>query len=247
MPLTTQDLGRVTDDTGAVTTCVDMVIYGDSGAGKTYRAATAPGPLYVISPDPTGHKSIPFKVPGKLLSHTDDIRETIMGFREGGHGYRTLIVDGLSFIHDMFLKETGQYFYENMGAKDPDLLPIAGRMKIQNRYRDMVRALINLTQLQNPADRVHVIFTTLAERLKEDDTAPFKIRPLIGTNKMNEQFPAFFSVISYIKQSDDTDDKGMPDETRRMLFTNKGGIMARDRLGIFPPAGDAPNLSEYLK
>jgi len=51
---------------------VNMVIYGRSGAGKTYRAATAPNP-YVVACDPKGHDSIPFEVPGKIVHTLDDV------------------------------------------------------------------------------------------------------------------------------------------------------------------------------
>lgn len=243
MALDVQTLGRGSEKERV---CADILIYGRSGAGKTYEAATAPKP-YIMSPDPTGHKSVPYAIPGKITRKIDDIREVINGFYQGGHGYKTLIIDGLSFIHDMYVREIGQYFHDNMGAKDPDLMPIQGRMKILNQYRAFLRAAVDLTQVDPPEDRVHVVFTTLEERLKEADEAPFTIRPLFGSNKMNEQFPAFFSVVTYITPSGTEDDEGNPDTTRYMLFTESKGILARDRLGIFPSKGVAPNLSKYLK
>lgn len=248
MPLPKEALGRVTDEEGKVTTHVDLLLHGESGAGKTFRAATAPGPIYVLSTDPTGHKSVPFKADGKVVRRVQDVREVITGFKEGGHGYSSLLFDGLSFMYDLFLMEVGQDFYETKGAKDPHMLPQGAYGKIMGMYRDMLRAVVNLTQVENEADRVHVIFTTLSERLKEDDEAPFKIRPLFGSAKMNEKFAAIPSIIGYIRQSEKTTEKGQPDETRVMLFTNYKGIMARDRLGIFPGImTEAPNLSEYLK
>lgn len=248
MALEVQKLGR-----GSSETKVDMLIYGRSGAGKTYRAATAgdPDKVYVISPDPTGHKAIPYEVDGRVIRHTDEIGEVIKGFWEGGHGYEVFVVDGVSFIHDMMVKETGKYFHESMGAKDPDMMPLGGRMKILNRFRGMIRSLVDLTQIDPPENRVHVIFTTLEERLKEAEDAPFHIRPLFGTQKMNEQYPAFFSIISYIYPSGEEKSDGSVEPTRSMIFHERGGIMARDKLGIFPPAliqssGELPDLKKFL-
>lgn len=225
---------------------VDILIYGDSGAGKTFRAATAPQPLYVMSPDPTSHKAIPYKTPGKRVTSLDDVQEVVNGFYEGGHGFNTLLIDGLNFLHDMFVQAVGQQYHDERGAQDADLMPIQGRLKVQAMFSRFLRSVIDLSQVDNVDDRVHVIFTTLSERLKEDDIAPFQIRPMIGTQKMNEKFPAMFSVVSFIYARGGEDKNGNLDKTREMLFTPQHGVMAKDRIGIFPDAGEAPDLSEYL-
>jgi len=210
---------------------VNMLIYGRSGAGKTYRAATAPNP-YIMACDPRGHDSIPFEIPGKVVRSLQDIVDVIEWFESGqhkAHGIETLIVDGLNFVYDMFLQETGEYMVTAMGAKDPDLMPIGGQMKILRSYKRLLARLVNLTQLEPAGNRVHVIFTCLDEHLKDAEEAP-----------------ALFSVIAYIAPVGEDED-GNPTTERRMLFTEYRGILARDRLGIFPLMGEAPNLSEYLK
>jgi hypothetical protein len=234
-------------------THADILLYGRSGAGKTYEAATAvhdPKDLFVISPDPTGHKSIPFKVAGKLIKSISDVAEVRDLFYEGGHGFKVLLFDGLPFINDMWVKEMGQYFVENMGSKDPDLMPIGGRMKILNQSRGMIRSFIDLTQVPNVNDRVHVIFTALEQTVgDEDDASVFSTRPLIGSKSMNQQFPAFFSSIGYIKpKSTGLDEKNQTvNQDRALLFAEVGGIMARDRLGIFPHYSyPAIKLRDYL-
>jgi len=238
-----QTLGRGSDNEKAH---VDMLIYGRSGAGKTYRAATAPNP-FIIGPDPTGHKSVPYAIPGKVINSLEQVNEVLDWFESGGHlehEIKTLIVDGVSFFYDLYTKEVGQYFVESHGAKDVDLMPIAARLKISNSFKRMLRRMVNLTQNEYP---VHVIFTTLDERLKEDEKAEFQVRPHFGSAKMNETFPAYFSVIAYIEPIGEEDEEGQPVETRKMLFTEYRGILARDRLGLFPKAADeAVNLSEFL-
>jgi len=227
---------------------VDMVIYGRSGAGKTYRAATAPKP-YIVSPDPTGHKAIPFSIPGKLVKETRDIFDVLERFEQGHYAGKvsTLILDGVSFIYDLFTEEMGRYFVEYHGAKDPDNLPIQAYKKITNRYKDLLRRIVNLTQIEPQERRVHVILTTLDERVKESEDAPFNIRPMFGSEKMNQSFPALFSTISYIAPNGGEDDDGNPDKTRSMLFSEVRGILAKDRPGIFDDAyREAPNLSDYL-
>jgi len=238
-----QDLGRGSEDLKAK---VDMVLYGRSGAGKTYRSATAPNP-FIISPDPTGHKSVPYSIKGKVINNTGEVAEVLDWFETGGHAehdIKTLIVDGVSFFYDLFTKEMGEYFVQHHGSKDADMMPIAARGKISNAYKRMLRRMVNLTQGSNP---VHVIFNTLDETVKEDEKADFQVRPHFGSAKMNETFPAFFSVIAYIQPVGGEEEDGTPNEDRKMLFTEYRGVLARDRLGIFPKAVDqAVNLSEYL-
>jgi len=244
MSMDFQTLGRGKDEEKV---CTDILIYGRSGAGKTYRAATAPSP-FIISPDPTGHRSVPYPIPGRVIHKLSDVEEVLEWFESGQHvehGIRTCIIDGLSFFYDLFTTEVGRYWVETQGAKDMDMIPIAARNKIMQSYRRLVRRMVSLTQNENP---VNVVFTTLDERLEEGDKAQFQIRPKFGSAGMNENFPGFFSVITYIEPVGEEDEDGIPLKTRKMLFTEYKGIMARDRLGVFPDyAPEAVNLSEYLK
>jgi hypothetical protein len=202
----------------------------------------------MIAMDPTGHKAAGIAVDGVVPENLAVLGQTLDLLHQGGHGYKTLIIDGLSFLADMFVMETGIYWKEQYNAQDIDLLPIAGRQKILNQFKRMLRKAINLTQHHNPQDRMHVICTTLSERVKEAEDAPFTIRPNIGTQTMNEDMPSFFSVLSYIWPSGKLDSKtGMIDQTRYMQFAEANCVKAGDRLGIFPPAIiAAPSLSEYL-
>jgi hypothetical protein len=242
--LTVDQLGRGAEDRAHV----NMVIYGRSGAGKTFRAATAPSP-FILSADPKGHDSIPFQLPGKKVYTVTDVFKVLDWFEGGGHldhKVRTLIVDGYTFIHKFFEKETGEFMVSSMGAKDADMMPIGGYKKIINASFRLLNRMVNLTQIDPPEYRVHVIITTLEEHLKESDEAQYTVRPVFGTKSMNEDFPAIFSTIGYIVPVGE-DAEGEITAQRRMLFTDFRGILARDRLGLFPLKGDAPNLSEYLK
>jgi len=244
MALPQQKLGKQTEGDN-VTTHIDLLIYGRSGAGKTRFASTAPKP-YMVSPDPTGHKSVPYEIDGVVPKKVSEIYEVKEEFYKGGHGYKTLIIDGLSWIYDMYVAEVGQYFHEKMGAKDPDLMPIQGRTKINNRFSGLVKDLVNLTQVENPEDRVHVIFTTLDTFIGEDETTPHNVIPLIGSEKINTKVTAFFAVVGYIWPRGQKKENNEFDRARMILFGEANGVQARDRLDMFPPHGEAPSLSDYL-
>ncbi len=227
---------------------VNMVIHGRSGAGKTYEAATAPKP-YLMAFDPRGHDSVPYKIPGRIVKSLADVAEIIEWFEEGHHlqhGIRTLIPDGMNFAYDMIVSEVGGEIADQGRAPSIDRLPYGGGMEVQNPYKRLLKRLVDLTTVEPAEHRVNVVMTTLDEHIKESEEAPFNIRPQFGTRAMNQNFPALFSVISYIVPIGE-DEEGNITQERRMLFTEFRGILARDRLGIFPLMGPAPNLSDYLK
>ena len=225
-------------------THVDIMLYGASGAGKTHLASTAPQPLYCVAGDPTGHKAIPYKADGVMPKTLNDLREVIEGFHEGGHGYKTLLIDGYNLIFNLFVNEVAQSFFDQTGKGDPDLVPLNAWNKIYRMFERFTRSIVDMTQVDG--DRVHVIFTTIEERVKEDEYAPFAIRPFVGTEKLNTFIIPIPSIIGYVKPIGGETD-GEPNQTREVLFYKRGTEYARDRLGMFPPKVEGLNLSDYLK
>lgn len=256
MPLPVEELGRWVDEDGKLKSHADILLYGPTGAGKTYLASTIvsnPKDLYVLAADPTGHKGIPFKVDGKRIQSSNDVRAIYEELYKGGHGYKAILFDGLSFYHDIVLKEMGQYYHDKKGASDPDLMPQQGRIKVIASLANTYRAFIDLTQLTKSDGspdydrRMHVVFTTLDERIKEDDAADFMVRPLLGTKKINDKMPSFFSVQGFVAPIGGVDKEGKAILDRKVLFTTMGGYQAKDRLGIFPGiCNPMPPLHTFL-
>ena len=255
MTLKAESLGREIKD-GKLQIHADMLFFGPTGAGKTYLASTVvknPKELFVLACDPTGHKGIPYAVDGARVTSSNVVREVYKEFLAGGHGYKALLFDGMIFYHDLVLQETGRLYYEERGASDPDLMPIQGRLKVTASLKATYRSLIDLTQLTKSDGspdydrRVHVVFTTLDERVQESESADFIKRPLIGTDKINQKFSAFFSVEGYVSPVGGLDSDGNAILDRKVLFTPAGGIEAKDRLGIFPPiCNPMPPLHTFL-
>ncbi len=234
-------------------TFADILLFGPSGAGKTTLASTAPRPLYVASPDPTGHKAIPYKTPGEIIASIEEMRDVYAKFTKGGYQreFNTLLIDGLPFLYELFEYEMGIEFKEKKGSTDKDMLPIGAYGKIMKQFRELLRAFVGLTMPKDEdrMDGIHVIFTALSERIESKEDTGMLIRPRIGSDKMNQRFPSLFSITGYVyplgSKSAAEKDPG-PGTDRGLLVTPWKGVEAKDRLGLLPLSGPVPKLSDYL-
>jgi hypothetical protein len=102
-------------------------IFGRNGTGKTTCACTFPKPLLLLGFE-DGTKSI-VKVKGVdfvLLQHTDEVHDVVAMLRKGSK-YATLVVDTVTSMQDMILKEL-------MGLDDP-MVQIGWGTVSRDQYR----------------------------------------------------------------------------------------------------------------
>lgn len=73
-----------------------IVLYGIGGVGKTTAACQAPGPALVLDcADGAAGKG----ADRWLIVTTADFREAVSYLKAGGHGYKTVILDGYDFLY----------------------------------------------------------------------------------------------------------------------------------------------------
>lgn len=235
-----ENLGRG----GEEVTHKDHLIFGRSGAGKTYWISTAPQPIYLISIDPRGHMTFPYQTPGFVAQNVNQVLQALAALEAGaGKEISTVALDGWDWFYNMLTREMGWYLHNEEGTKDPDLMPIHGYKKVNNLLFDTIRRFVNLTQLHDKEARVHFISTALDERLKEDDEAEFLVRPNVGSDTVNNQIVKLFSIVTYIWPLG-KDNKGNETDDRGVIADEVSYIQAKDRFGIFPKMGVAGKLEE---
>lgn len=83
---------------------IKMLVYGNSGVGKTVFAASAPEVLFLDADD--GMMSIKHPVARWPIEAWTDLKEAHRYLREGGHPYKTVVLDSLNAVQKLGMDYT---------------------------------------------------------------------------------------------------------------------------------------------
>jgi hypothetical protein len=85
-----------------------IVLYGPPGVGKTTFAACMPSPIILPTEDGlTSLDALPFDVPSFPVAKTfDDVMSALGSLYEGGHEFKTLVVDSVDWLEPLIWAET---------------------------------------------------------------------------------------------------------------------------------------------
>jgi len=218
---------------------VKILIFGQSGAGKTYAASTLPKELKpVLVSAESGVLSLrKFKIPmidiakdddGKPIEMKDRVKrlhEVFTFLKSGKHDFDTVYLDSIT--------EINQCLMAYLKAKYPDRkdsLLMYGEnaelmMKIVKEFRDL---------------KYNVIVTALASVEKDEIGRRFLVPDVVG--KISQALPQLFDEVFYLHAK--ADEKG--EIVRKFQTVTSENIIAKDRSGALQPFEDA-NLAEVIK
>ena len=218
---------------------LNMVLFGVPGTGKTTLAATAQDSEYganVLFIDVEGGtRSIADRV------DVDVVRPDTVGdvknvydwlVSEPNHGYKTIVIDTLSELQRVGMKEI------LATSKTPDQPGWPEWGKSTEQMMRMVRAFRNLSQTKG----WNVIFTAHATEQKDAVTGSILIRPNL-TPKATEMVCGAVDVIGYLTRE--------PNGTRRLRMEPNNQIVAKYRQPLtgnrLPTMIDNPSLVTMLE
>lgn len=232
---------KITTTDGVGQNELKILVYGESGSGKTSLAKTIGEPTLIISAEAgllplRGHKIdviditrddddklIPKELRMKKLSQAYQHLLT----KEAQDKYKWVFIDSLSELSQNLLEALQLEFPERNQT-----LPMYG--ELNKRTRSLVKSFRDL-----PA--FNVVFTALSE-VDKDETGVRVIQPtMIG--KFANQLPALMDEVFYlhVEKNEETGD------TKRVLVTQKNDrLIAKDRSGVLSKIEDA-NLSLITK
>lgn len=217
----------------------NILIYGDSGVGKTTLAGSADlvpemSPVLVIDIE-GGTESLKHSYPNVdmiRITSWKSMQDVYNELHLGNTGYKTVILDSLTEIQKF-----------NMYAIMADV--IKGRPNQDEDVPSMREWGINLEQIRRFVRGfrdldMHTIFTALAKTDKDMKTGIISTKPSLS-GKMADEVAAFVDIVTYyyVKQIG----SGEEAEFQRLLLTSKTDqIVAKDRSGRLPMVIQQPTM-----
>jgi phage nucleotide-binding protein len=202
---------------------VNVLVYGQAGAGKTSLIKTLPNPIILSAEG--GLLSIQdADLPYIEIASMDDLREAWvwLGTAEG-MGYQSVALDSISEIAEVCLNA------EKKATKDPR--QAYGAM--QEQMADVIRAFRDLPGR-------HVLMTAKLEK-SQDEMARILYAPSMPGNKTGQSLPYFFDEVLALRVERDADGNTQ----RALMCDGDGSWLAKDRSGKLD-AWEAPDLGAII-
>jgi hypothetical protein len=222
---------------------LNILVYGDSGVGKTTLAGSAdevPAMRPVLMVDMEGGtESLRHSYPDVELVRVRNWEQMQILYDDlysGKHNYKTVILDSLTEIQKFNMYSIMEELVGRKPEMDKDVPGMREWGKNLEQMRRMVRGFRDLD--------MHTIFTALAKEDKDDRTGVRKTLPMLS-GQLGPQVSAFMDIVVYyyIKEIGSGADK----EYKRLLLTSSDGkITAKDRSGKLDMVVEAPTMTSLF-
>jgi len=187
---------------------INLLVYGQSGVGKTVFCSTAPSPLFLDAEG--GLLSIQHSVDFIKIDSLMGLWEAYKFLKEEKHNYKTVILDSLTEIVKYLLDSIVQ-------ERNVELPTIREWGILSDKVRKIVRLFRDLP--------MNLIVTCLTSEQKDEDTGRICINPAVF-GKLEKELPAYFDIVLYMYAIKDPKSS----EVKRSLLTESTEkYVAKDR------------------
>lgn len=222
---------------------INILVYGDSGVGKTTLAGSADDcpdlrPCLIIDFE-GGTESLVRTFPDVQQVRVTTWKEMQQVYDElhrGEHGFSTVILDSLTEIQKFNMYSVMEELIKNRPDLDPDVPGMREWGKNLEQMRKFVRGFRDLP--------MNTIFTALKKDEKNDKTGMVTTKPSLS-GKLADEVAAFLDIVVYyyvkrIGSGEDAEDK-------RLLLTQKTEtIIAKDRTSRLPMVMENPTMQSIF-
>ena len=229
----------------ATTRYLNMLVYGDSGVGKTYLAGSAAeveemGTVLMIDFE-GGTRSLVDNFPNVQQVRVETWKQMQSVYdelhRTGGAGFGTVILDSLTEIQKFNMYQIMADTVALRPDQDPDVPSMREWGKNLEQMRKFVRGFRDL--------KMHTIFTALKKEDKNERTGLVTTGPSLS-GKLGGEVAAYLDIVGYyyikkIGRGDEAQDK-------RLLLTKKTEtIIAKDRTSSLDAVVEFPTMAGIYK
>lgn len=220
-------------------TFLNVLIYGESGVGKTVLSGSAtdvPGMAPVLLIDVEGGtlslRNRYADVDVIRVSHFDRLQGVYNDLYRGSH-YNTVIVDSLTELQKFSMSTIMKDVIAKDSTRDEDVPAQRDWGKNQEQIRRFVRGFRDLP--------MHTIFTALSKEDKDMKTGMTRIRPSLP-GKLAGEIAGFVDIVVYysIRYA------GEGGNVRVLQTTSTEKVLAKDRSGRLPALITDPTMTTLI-
>lgn len=215
----------------------NLMVYGNSGIGKTPWSATEPDSL-VLAVDPgtisaarAGSQADVWEIPT-----WEEFEEAQKWVRAGGYSrYKIIIVDGLTMLRERCLRFILDREHKRNAARDLFIPAQPDHQAVQNMIKFAVEKFCDLP--------VHMVFTALPMHV-ESRSGDEVVVPLIHGQKgdLSHYICGLMDAYGYMERTENKNGRSVS----RIHWAPYNEYTGKDRFGVLAPCTDNVDLPEIL-